>query len=386
LAQAGSSQAVRLYLYFSPEPLPFIAMSVLLAFVLSALSMMTLQGCGGAGPTPSSTPTPAPTPAPTVHHKTQPMSASAMVDYLNKQYMGFDETDPASPIGLVASMASQPSSFYKNIFCSVQPNPLGNTSCSEGRTDCRMSASLYNHKMLISSKTGSPLLGLSRATGYVFNHTLVENQVGRCSYVWDGASDKKYNVGCGGGAPGDCGSNTSAFADICPSTGKICTATDPESVRGYCKGYLGGTEEVPPTHEGHDQCSFPGPAIDYRRQAGWKAATSYMRDMATNRTKFSNGSDSEGPNVEKWNEVVIDERLLLPLIDYDPAVAIPAFLYVSGPPQNKQMAQAMRDEFCKFNSVDKIPIIQCIKATDTMPAAGPFSLGEPELEEDTMVV
>lgn len=146
-------------------------------------------------------------------------------------------------------MASQPSFFHKNIYCSEIKNPvLGTYGCNLGRTDCRMSASSYNHQMLINKTSNVTLLGLGRGKGIVFNQTKVEASWGRCSYIWDGASDRKCNIGCGMGAPGDkCDNNGEAYYNICPSTKKTCKAKDVEVVGGFCMGYLGGQVPIPPT-------------------------------------------------------------------------------------------------------------------------------------------
>merc|ERR1719328_605296 len=116
-------------------------------------------------------------------------------------------------------------------------NPKRNTTCSNGMADCRMSASLINHKMMLSSTTGKISIGLSRSTGYIFNQTLVESTLARCAYIWDGATNNRYNIGCGDGCPGnDCSKGSmSAFFNICPSTGKTCTADDNEVKRAFCK-------------------------------------------------------------------------------------------------------------------------------------------------------
>jgi len=317
------------------------------------------QGCGGGG----STPTPAPAPAPPA----KPMSVSEAAVYLNAQYLAFNESDDKSFLGITVSMAAQVNSFWKNIYCSKFENPILHiTGCSQARGDCRLSASLYNHAIGVNA-TGETVLGLGRATGYVFNQTMTENYWGKCSYLWDGATDRKYNNGCGDGAvKSTCEDPESAWGDICPSTGKICTAEDKEVVRGFCKGYgklhLPEQADFPSTHDGHVQCAIPGPAINYHGQEGWTPAPDHMRDMAKQRVKFIKGKDKEGPNIEKYSEVVIDERLLIPKIRSQPTLAIVAFIYLKdkNAAQNKQNAEAMRDEYCHYASLTgdlKIPVV-----------------------------
>merc|ERR1719183_1748371 len=126
-----------------------------------------------------------------------PSFGQAVVDHLNEAFMCFDEADYKSKLGVVITMVSNPTTFYGNIFCSVLPNPKGNTSCFNGQADCRLSVSLMNHKMMINQATGTVTVGLDRGVGYVLNEEMVENSWGKCSYVWDGATNNKYNLGCG---------------------------------------------------------------------------------------------------------------------------------------------------------------------------------------------
>jgi len=294
--------------------------------------------------------------------------------------MGYEEGNDNSPLGITISMAGKPKSFYSNIFCSKIENPiLGWTKCFEGLAECRVSASLYNHK--ISLKGGKPLLGLGRRTGFALNQSMVESAWGKCSYIWDGASANRYNRGCGNGAPGDCNSKQSAFHNVCLSTGKECTADAQEVTRALCTHY-GGDTPIPPTHDGYPQCFFPGPALDYREQDGYKPGQDATRDMVRNRIALNSGHDVSGPNLEKWNEVVVDDLLLLPAIQFDPASAIPAFIYTKSDIVAKMDLKMMRDEFCEKNKVAKIPII-ALNDQDVLKAPGPFeALPEDEEDED----
>merc|ERR1712046_569702 len=99
--------------------------------------------------------------------------------------------------------------------------------------------------------------------------------------------------------------------------------------------------------------------------------------------KFNNGSDRFGPTIEKWNEVVIDETLMLPEIWNDPALVIPAFVYAkSKMPISKDDARRMRDEFCAFNKVASIPLVEI---DDTQYRAdGPFTLPSDESQTSTV--
>merc|ERR1739845_190856 len=103
--------------------------------------------------------------------------------------MNFDESDDRTAMGVTISMAGQTSSFNDNLFCSE----LMGTQCYQGQADCRMSASLFNHKVLVNGTMLSPTM--SRPIGYVFNQHLTETFWGKCAYIWDGADSSKLNGG-----------------------------------------------------------------------------------------------------------------------------------------------------------------------------------------------
>jgi len=305
------------------------------ARLLSCLSCglaIILQGCGNNGKTTTitttSTRTTTSTTTTTIPHRTAPMTPAQAAEYLNYNFLNFDENNSSSPLGVTISMVGNPSSFYNNIYCSTFHNPLKQTGCWEGNTDCRMSAALYNHKMIVTKEGGPTVLGLNRNTGFVFNQSKVENYFGKCSYVWDGASSCKFNYGCGMGAvcgKGTCNVSGNAFANICPSTKEICAAQDVEVKSGTCSQF-GGNHAVPQDHKGF-QCLFPGPAFEFHMQSDFTPGKGYLREMANARMKFNSGNDDTGPKAQKWNEVVIDEHLMLPDIWHDPALVIPAFIY-----------------------------------------------------------
>jgi len=313
-----------------------------------------------------------------MHFRSKPLSSAEAAKYLNELFLGFDDANKSSPLGVTISMAAQPRNFFGNMFCSR----FFNTSCFNGHADCRLSASLYSHAWSYDPVTKQTLMGLSRSVGFAFNQSMVESRWAKCSYIWDGATANKLNRGCGAGRPASCDPESrSAYFNIC-STGKICTANDDEVKRAACKDY-GGVHPAPPTHNGHNQCFFPGPALDYHLQENFNPGEDKMRDMAAYRIKYNDGYDFEGPNVKKWNEVVLDETLLLPDMWYDPASALVAFLYTkSQRPISLKQAKAMRDYFCEFYKVQNIPLVEIddLANKDT----GPFH--ETTSDAATMVI
>merc|ERR1712187_20083 len=219
-----------------------------------------------------------------------------------------------------------------------------------------------------------------RCIGFVFDQNVVESELGKCSYAWDGATNNRYNGGCGMGAPGnDCSKNGNAFQNICPSTGKICTADDNEVKDNLCEP--AGPAAIPGTVTDY-QCMWEGPALNYP----WTKGSSNLRDMVNARLEHQNGTDSAGrPKIEEHNEVVLDDRVLMPAIARDPAGVISAFVYVKDCGNGRVLATTMRDRFCQSRGipVDTIPVVGIDTGVDFTTTGGPFfAEGGEEGEEE----
>jgi len=292
--------------------------------------------------------------------RTKPMSSQEAADYLNKLYKAFNETDDKSQIGVTLSMAASTSGFFENIFCSSFCNPIrkGHTSCYDGQADCRMSASVLNYRWMIDNKTKAIASFGQRRVGYVFNQTMVQSKWTKCSYIWDGATYRLYNRGCGDGAPSTtCDKDAnSAFNNQCGITSgggsdkHTCTPEDDEVKRAICVG-AGGTRKVPTNHADADnpECVFPGPAFGYHGQSDYKYGEDYTRYMAKMRLKYNKGEDKEGNNTMKNNEVVLDELLLMEDIRENPIYAIPAIVYTESQNVegiNRKYAMDIRKDLC----------------------------------------
>lgn len=296
--------------------------------------------------------------------------------------MAFDENNDASALGVTMSMVGFPDSFWKNVHCSEDAsgkpwtNPaLGKEGCVLGKADCRLSASLYNHKMMVKSTTGAINLGLGRKIAMVFNQSLTETHYGKCSSMWDLASDERYNNGCGNGAPTtDCNDKRAAWYDQCD--GHTCTVEDENVKVAFCEGYMGGTQKIPECHTCGPICIFPGPALAFTGPpSSFAQTTDNLRDMAKWRLKYQDGIDpgepQKTPKIEMWNEVVIDVRLLLSEMESNPAEAIPAIVYDRDSDEvTKQQAYAMRDAYCEAMNcpASKIPVL----AVDPTRSRDPF--------------
>jgi len=293
--------------------------------------------------------------------------------------MGFDENDDKSPLGVTISLLNNFKDFNENLFCA----PLMGTKCFKGEADCRMSATLYNHKIVLQAALPNRIkLGLDRPVGIVLDQTKVETRFGKCAYIFDGASFTGYNSGCGDGAPSQvCGSGKSAFDNICPSTGKICTADDDEVHRKMCKP--DGPAAVPGT--GADrQCYFSLPALDWPRTG----KPNHLRDMAKARAARQTGSDVHGHLIEEWNEVVMDDHLMIPELRKDAASVITAFIYKKSCHGGwcKGWVTDMRAKFAKEYKidVDTIPIVGVDDTIDFSTKGGPFFA--PEADELSSLV
>lgn len=283
------------------------------------------------------------------------MNADQAAAWMNARWSAFDENDDSTHVGITIQVSPSPDSdFVTGFFCSSVERPPGypKTGCHNGWCDCRLSSSLYNHKMIV---TPAGLPKLIPGVGMVLNQDKVETAWAKCSYVGDGGTVSRYNNGCGGpSAHLDCDNRYSAFSNICPSTNSICTA-DAKEVKsslatpfGPLKPEIGGV--------------FPDAAFDYHMQSNWTAGQSHLRDMAKARLQGSTTAD-------KWNEVVIDVRLLTPMLTTNPEQVLLAVVYPESNMAFKGIAANFARNYEKHFGV-KIPVI---KAKDVSGSAtAPF--------------
>jgi hypothetical protein len=238
-----------------------------------------------------------------------------------------------------------------------------------------MSATLYNHKIVLQAGMPNRIkLGLDRPVGFVIDQTKVETRFGKCAYIFDGASFSGYNSGCGDMASSqDCASDKAAFHNICPSTGQICTADDVE-VRGkMCKP----DGPAPMPNKGTDsQCYFSLPALDAPRSG----KANHLREMAKARAARQVGSDAMGPLIEQWNEVIIDEQMMIQDLRNDVSSVITAFIYKKSHPYGKGWVTGLREKFSQeYNiDIDQIPIVGVDDTVDFTTTGGPFFADDSE--------
>jgi len=203
-------------------------------------------------------------------------------------------------------------------------------------------------------------MAMNRVAGIVLNQTRVEASLSKCSYMFDGASFNRFHNACGcGSLTTNCNDPTSAFGNICPSSGNTCSPLDKEVSSCSCAN-------MPlPDRSDASQCYFEGPAFDV-------GAENQLRTMLKERIRRQDGSDAHD-RLEYWNEVVIDENILIKQLADDPAPAVPAFTYVKSNPAGLIYARRMRDYFVQQYSVPgETPLIAIDDVMTVTNAKGPF--------------
>lgn len=266
---------------------------------------------------------------------------------MNDLWFNFDENNDKSPLGITIHMAPDPTDFFKGIFCSNWQPPGGRpkSKCYKGFCDCRLSASLYNKKMIITEKGFPKLMG--KPVGVVLNQDKVELDWAKCSFPSDGGSSDRMHNGCGchqqTKAKDKCADKYSAFSNICESTGKTCTPEDSEVKGCLATPYGPGT---PP-----ELYVLPDVAMNYIGQANWTKSKSHLRDMAKLRLQKITDAGS-------WNEVVLDERLFLSDLEQYPSDVIVAIVYPKSIDSAKELATAFAKSIAQaFGKSDSIPVV-----------------------------
>lgn len=309
--------------------------------------------------------------------------------------MAFDESNDDTSLGVTVSFASQLGSFEDNIYCAGYTN----SNCYQGQSDCRLSAAIINHKVMVRETNTDGVIGhvvqplMDRGVGYIFNQTLVENYFGKCTYLYDGASSYKLNLGCGGVAPPttDCDNERSAFNNMCTNDGgqtlHHCTATDSEIVGQKCapEGHI-----QPPSHKGDATCFYEMPALIVDDPKNFTPSdTNHLREALKQRVEGDKVTRQE----MEWNEVIIDNRLFLPQLNLDPTHTLIAFFYVTGSSMGDgtahHLATSMRDKFqetWKVSGVGDIPVVEMDARTDFATTGGPFKMSGSFKEHRQIVV
>lgn len=299
------------------------------------------------------------------------MSAEEAVDILNALYLGYNHSNTSSPLGVTVRFTQDKNLFY----CG--------TPCYKGHADCRVSGSILNHEVQIHEAAAGGAVTvagtMSIMTGFVFNQSMVEDEVGKCYYQFDGATDRRYNMGCGCGAPtSNCGSPQSAYQSIDPGTKKPMTAKSKDIADCHC--LTGARARPAPASTTEVQCFWKGPAFYPGSSAD------ELRAMLDDRVRNQVGVETVGPEKrvkqEYWNEVVIDGELLQAKLDWDPSAAITAVVWLkSGNPLQEDIAskkaQQMSENIRDTYSMPKALPVIALDVTQDIRQQGPFKIAEP---------
>jgi len=183
------------------------------------------------------------------------------------------------------------------------------TDCFKGRPDCTLSAS-YANLDIGTSKTTGEFFGVfyfSDMVGFVFNSTLVQEELARCYYVGDGMTWARYNGGCGCKAPKadqNCKSAHSPYANVGPD-GKVVDGDTPEAAKCKCTD----DQALPPK----DGCFWPGPAYNTSARPGPSEFPEFVAQSHLSPVS---------------SEVVLDVLRLKRALAADPASAILGVFYI----------------------------------------------------------
>lgn len=390
------------------------------AICLAAGVAVTLQGCGGGstttqkpGPTlpPTTTPAPgppAPAPDPTPTGPDGQYNGADAAKYLNNRYMDYDPNNDASHMGVAINFRGDDKFQF---FCSVN-----GTTCFKGKADCRTSAALMNKRVMITEQETMKTFAAQKV-GIAFNMSSVESQLHKCSYVYDGATDRKLNGGCGCGSLG-----TEACDALSAYDNNDCALPNPFSVAQDCKDacYNNGstcikaapnTQDVEPCYcsSTHLTAKYPGYNIDSTTQAqcyfkaknfytglngtGTETSTDETRDMLKRRMtsqetptttqELEDGTLRYKP--EYWNEIVLDGWRIFQMLDGEfPAHLVVAIVYDKHDEvavvNAQSMANEMKDNYRMHSPVPIIAYDLTVNVTET----GPFEFQDSAAETVTV--
>jgi len=242
--------------------------------------------------------------------------------------------------------------------------------CYKGRPDCILSTSFYNSAVGVNG-TDSTFFGYfpyAWGAGVVFNGTLARERLAKCFYMFDGNSYYRYNGGCGCmAAKADQGSCTDPHAPY------FNIAPDGEFVDGDNEEYAKKCLCTDVHSEQHDaagnDCFWRGPA--YNTSKGLYGGSEY-KSVIQQRLNVV-----EPASQWRWNELVMDARVLQQILAEDPASAIVGVFYYNNiilPDQNKQnkgKAQDIQTQLLEKYKV-KFPIVECGLHVPVSKEKGPF--------------
>jgi len=250
--------------------------------------------------------------------------------------------------------------------------------CYKGRPDCMTSASIWNSK--IGVDPDGRFYGrnpFADGAGIVFNLTLVNQELGKCFYVYDGGVTDRYNGGCGceaSKADMNCKSSTSPFQNHLPDgSGQMAYGDTDFGKKCLCKD-----PQLDPSIDGH-ACVWRGPA--FQESADSFFGKSELAEMVVQREKFNLNADdiAHRRTGKNYTEVLIDSHRLDLSMTRDPAATVLGLYYnhPGMPWQNpKASAQTIQKEIQALYGV-KLPLVRVNIGAVVSEQQGPFSEDEP---------
>jgi hypothetical protein len=355
---------------------------------LAALTSVpfVLLGCGGGGQDPSLSTSTTTSTTTTDFCAGKPSTPNAtglyaeLINDLNARFMGFDPENASSPVGVTMRMLSPDQD--ERFFCGGK--------CASDYPDCRISASLYNNRMMFTHDEHKLVLAMNRLVGIVYNQTAVEDTLGKCAYIFDAVTQSRVNHGCGCAAiSSGCNDYDGAYKNqdckyeheetrsgIKPETCKNNTESSRDVQECWCKASSrrAGTPAAEEANIIDQQCFFKGPGLylpDGRMETEF-------HDMVL--ARIANQEGQPDPDVtagaggiyreEKWNEVIIEAEEVAAKLATNPLHAYAAFAYVKNIPDAQQAAVNMQARISAFYGAT-VPVIEIDPDVDTRCAA-PF--------------
>lgn len=283
---------------------------------------------------------------------------------LNLMYMGFSENNPSSPLGVTVRMAND---FH--IWCGGD--------CVDGFNDCRVSASVFNHRVMIMHDSNNIAVTMGRSSGIIFNQEAVETNLGKCSYMFDGATFSRVNMGCG------CHSHHHHCSH--PESPWYSTATgqDSDVEQCTCDSENPRSSNTPErTIDVH--CLWSGPALD----SHGGSSPNQLREMILQRIASQEAQETEDVGEsdvryrsEYWNEIVLDGTRVLAALDFDIRSVVTAFVYIAGS-HGRAAAERMSQQAAHDYGGSPIPVIELNPLVDGS-VTGPFQVQSASLLEIT---
>jgi hypothetical protein len=233
---------------------------------------------------------------------------------------------------------------------------------------------------MMISEDSKLVMTMGRSVGIVYNQTSIESRMGKCSYMYDGATFGRVNHGCGCAAKHkDCGTPDSPYnnqdCDIVDGGYKNCKnntnkSPDVETCWCYSQSLDPSTPKPADATTTDQQCFFSGPALyppagmlDNELHKMVKERLYNQANPPTEELPGTNGTIRR--KAEYWNEVVVEGEELRNLLEANPRHAYAAFVYIkgSGPAAQTQALQLQQDTFQAYGG-ELVPVLEIDTAVD----------------------